>query len=69
MLMIGDGVVVRMLLKMGYRHVYVSRPFATRSGLIPPNVSSEILHNPPSLLVPSLTNTRFTHFPTLCLHP
>ena len=35
----GDFVAVRMLLKMGYRHVYVSRPFATKSGLIPPNVS------------------------------
>ncbi|KAJ9119035.1 hypothetical protein QFC22_003525 [Naganishia vaughanmartiniae] len=28
---------VRMLLKQGYRHVYVSRPFALKHGLIPKN--------------------------------
>jgi hypothetical protein len=30
---------VRMLLKQGYRHVYVSRPFALKHGLIPKTVS------------------------------
>jgi hypothetical protein len=28
-----------MLLKQGYRHVYVSRPFALKHGLIPKTVS------------------------------
>lgn len=31
--------IVRMLLKQGYRHVYVSRPFALKHGLIPKSVS------------------------------
>ena len=56
MLTMDDVVAVRMLLKMGYRHVYVSRPFATKSGLIPPNVSLLHLLN---FLLPSLTDTPF----------
>lgn len=36
---VADGSAVRMLLKQGYRHVYVSRPFALKHGLIPKSVS------------------------------